>query len=176
MQNTFPQSIFTIITSKRCLSLRPGYVHHRGFCSPSLADGGLYNGDWCSRGRESGSGQVVTCPPPPVALRGQPVPAGSDRSDPELTLTGRAGRRVFIYCGATPSINPRLTGGGYFEPPPPSRFSAIAAKLLDESSRNFQYLQMHHFYTLCAKKNRTYDRSAVNDVRVTSCLADFDAK
>ena len=41
-------------------------------------------------------------------------------------------------------------GGGYFEPP--SRFSAIAAKLMDESSQNFQYLQMHQFYTKCAKK------------------------
>ena len=52
----------------------------------------------------------------------------------------------------------------------------MVSQLMDRSSRNFQYLQLHQFYTLCAEEFiRTYDRSAVIDVRVTSCLDDFDA-
>ena len=57
-----------------------------------------------------------------------------------------------------------------------SSFYPIPAKLVDGSSQKFQYLHIHQLHTLCAKKVRTYDRSAENDVRVASCLTDSDVK
>ena len=46
-------------------------------------------------------------------------------------------------------INPRLTGGGLFRAPPPSRFLAISSKPMQVSPPNLQYLLSQHFYTLC---------------------------
>ena len=56
-----------------------------------------------------------------------------------------------------------LGGGGYLEPP--SRFSAIVSKLIDGSSRNFQYPQLHQFYTLYAKESLT---SMIDQPQMTS--------
>ena len=44
-------------------------------------------------------------------------------------------------------VNPRPTGGGYFEPP--SRFLAITSKPMQVSPPNLQYPLSQHFYTLC---------------------------
>ena len=44
---------------------------------------------------------------------------------------------------------------------------------------NLQYLLGYQFYTSCANNNfvtTNYHRLAGNDVRVTSCLSNFDAK
>ena len=40
-------------------------------------------------------------------------------------------------------------GGGYLEPP---LIFQIVAKLINGSSRNFQFLQIHQLYTLCPKR------------------------
>ena len=55
-----------------------------------------------------------------------------------------------IYCvgyNYIMTVNPRPTGGSYFEPP--SRFLAISSKSMQVSPPNLQYPLSQHFYTLC---------------------------
>ena len=69
------------------------------------------------------------------------------------------------------SVNPRPAGGGR-NGPPPCTFPSIAQKQKGVGLRNFREpLPTSILHMLTKGKFRTYDRSAVNDVRVTSCSA-----
>ena len=58
---------------------------------------------------------------------------------------------------------------------PPSRFLAISPKQMQISTPNFQHPLSHTFHILCKKiEIPGYDRSATNNVRVTSCSVDFN--
>ena len=69
-------------------------------------------------------------------------------------------------------VNPRPAGGGGGETAPPSTFPSIAQKRKGIELRNFREpLPTSILHMLTKGKFRTYDRSAVSDVRVTSCSA-----
>ena len=62
--------------------------------------------------------------------------------------------------------------GGGPKRPPPSTFPSIAQKRKGVGLRNFREpLPTSILHMLTKGKIRTYDRSAVSDVRVTSCSA-----
>ena len=73
------------------------------------------------------------------------------------------------------ALNPRPAGGGgggAETAPPPSTFPSIAQKRKGVGLRNFREpLPTSILHMLTKGKFRTYDRSAVSDVRVTSCSA-----
>ena len=65
-----------------------------------------------------------------------------------------------------------LLGGGAENRPPPCTFPSIAQKRKGVGLRNFQEpLPSSILHMLTKEKFRAYDRSAVTDVRVTSCSA-----
>ena len=72
----------------------------------------------------------------------------------------------------TRAKDPRPAGGGAETAPPPSTFPSIAQKRKGVGLRNFREpLPTSILHMLTKGKFRTYDRSAVSDVRVTSCSA-----
>ena len=69
-------------------------------------------------------------------------------------------------------VNPRPAGGGGGRNGPPSTFPSIAQKRKGVGLRNFREpLPTSILHMLTKGKFRTYARSAVSDVRVTSCSA-----
>ena len=65
-----------------------------------------------------------------------------------------------------------LRGGGGRNAPPPCTFPSIAQKRKGVGLQNFRKpLSTSILHMLTKGKFRTYDRSAVSDVRVTSCSA-----
>ena len=78
---------------------------------------------------------------------------------------------TFFAHPSSARVNPRPAGGGA-ETAPPSTFPSIAQKRKGVGLRNFrQPLPTSILHMLTNGKFRTYDRSAVSDVRVTSCSA-----
>ena len=76
--------------------------------------------------------------------------------------------RLYIWL----LFNPRPAGGGGGRNGPPSTFPSIAQKRKGVGLRNFREpLPTSILHMLTKGKFRTYDRSAVSDVRVTSCSA-----
>ena len=66
-----------------------------------------------------------------------------------------------------------LGGGGFFIPAPPVFLDICHTSGAINTKLAVPFKQSHH---MCEKIFRTYHRLAANDVRVTSCPGDFDAK
>ena len=73
-------------------------------------------------------------------------------------------------------LNPRLTGGGYFLPPSPPFFLQYLPMLRTDRRQIFNIRKPSILHVLTKAKLVSFDTSAINDVRVTSCFPGFKQK